>query len=504
MLRRLGRFFVRVFAFLRKEIVNVMRQPKLILTLVLGPFLILFFFGIGFDEAAPTMRTLFLANADNALRPYIEEYATTISPQLFYAGVTQDWGLALRSLQDQSVDTVVVVPRDALATIQDGDQATFDIYHDEIMPTEAGYVSFAMNTYMGEVNRRVVAAMIENEQEDLLAMREDLTTAQETLNDAQSALASDDADRVSEDLVKLEETIQSITSTMETDTITEEQELRAGLWTSGTLGMLENVQRDIDHLQAMGLDDPDNQATSLRRIEGDLRQINAMLDVLEEVESYVASSPFKANTTNIAPVEIEMMDYYTPGVVALLLQHLSVTFAALSIVQEERIGAIELFQIAPISALEMLLGKYLSYLLFNGLIATVLILLSVYGLNVPLQGAWWHVALVIAGMTFASLSLGFLISLISRTTSQAVQASMILLLSSVFFTGFLQTLESLKPWVRVISWSLPATYGIRMLQNVMLRGWTPRALLLVVLVVAGGAVLMVNLRLLYTHMRKDA
>ena len=38
------RILIRISAFLRKEIVEIMRQPMLVLTLVLGPFLILLFF----------------------------------------------------------------------------------------------------------------------------------------------------------------------------------------------------------------------------------------------------------------------------------------------------------------------------------------------------------------------------------------------------------------------------------------------------------------------------
>jgi len=58
----------------------------------------------------------------------------------------------------------------------------------------------------------------------------------------------------------------------------------------------------------------------------------------------------------------------------------------------------------------------------------------------------------------------------STTTTQAVQYAMLLLLTSVFFTGFFLRLDNLITGVRVISWLLPATYGIQLLQNIMLRG----------------------------------
>jgi ABC-2 type transport system permease protein len=70
----------------------------------------------------------------------------------------------------------------------------------------------------------------------------------------------------------------------------------------------------------------------------------------------------------------------------------------------------------------------------------------------------------------ASLGLGFVISGFSQTDTQAVQAAMITLLLSIFFTGFILPLEQLFPVVQVVSYLLPATYGIRAVHDVVFRG----------------------------------
>jgi len=71
---------------------------------------------------------------------------------------------------------------------------------------------------------------------------------------------------------------------------------------------------------------------------------------------------------------------------------------------------------------------------------------------------------------FTSLGIGFAISIVSQTDSQAVQYSMIILLASVFFSGFIMSLDMLLPPVRVISWLLPTTYGTLLLRDIALRG----------------------------------
>ena len=60
------RSLTRSLAFLRKELVSVWRQPRLIATLVLGPFLILFLFGLGYQEMPEPFRTVLVAEQTGA------------------------------------------------------------------------------------------------------------------------------------------------------------------------------------------------------------------------------------------------------------------------------------------------------------------------------------------------------------------------------------------------------------------------------------------------------
>ncbi len=138
----------------------------------------------------------------------------------------------------------------------------------------------------------------------------------------------------------------------------------------------------------------------------------------------------------------------------------------------------ELFRVSPLSPSETLLGKYLSYMLFGIFLTIALTLLVVYVLHVPMLGSWNYYSLVILALLFTSLGFGFLISLVSKTDSQAVQLTMIMLLASVFFSGFMMSLDMIKYPVSIVSWSLPTTYGIIMLRDIVLRGVVPNMNLL--------------------------
>jgi ABC-2 type transport system permease protein len=226
---------------------------------------------------------------------------------------------------------------------------------------------------------------------------------------------------------------------------------------------------------------------TLTRLEADLEAVEARLADFLGIDPAILISPFRSEVNSIATVQLNITDFFSPAVIVLLLQHLTVTFAALSMVRERKLGAMELFYVSPLSAIETLLGKYLSYLIFGAVLAVILMALVIFGLGAPMLGQWWAVSLVIMALLFASLGIGFVISLISKTDTQAVQYSMIVLLTSVFFSGFILGLDTLWQPVRIISWTLPATYGILMLRDIMLTG-DPLAwgILLQLIVIGGG------------------
>jgi ABC-2 type transport system permease protein len=199
-------------------------------------------------------------------------------------------------------------------------------------------------------------------------------------------------------------------------------------------------------------------------------------------------------------VQFTPTGFFAPAVIVLLLQHLSVTFASLSIVRERRSGIMELFRAAPITALETLLGKFLSYLLFEAVLAAIITGLAVWVLKIPMLGQWPDYVAALVILIFTSLALGFLISLISQTDTQAVQYSMLVLLASIFFSGFFLDLRLMWEPIRVVAWSLPATYGIRMLHDIMLRGGLSPAIIFLGISAIGIALFLLDWRLLRHHM----
>jgi ABC-2 type transport system permease protein len=400
------KFLIRISSFLGKEFVEILRQPRLILTLVFGPFLIMFLFGLAYPEQSRPLRTTFVVEGQNPLQEQINLFTDSPNPVIINSGVENNKDVALAKLKRNQTDLVIVMPPNPLETIQNNQQAEFLVYHNEVDPFQAAYVESVARIYVDEINRRVLKMVTEQGQAEV-------GSAQPSLD---SALAKTKAIR---------ETVPP------SDTTTVAQ---------------------------------------LADLEQDLTTVNENLTTFRSLESGVLVSPFTVRTSGLSEVTFTPTGFFAPAVIILLLQHLSVTFASLSLVRERHSGIMELFRVAPLTALETLLGKFLSYLVFEIILAAIITGLAVWVLKIPMLGQWQDYVTALVILIFTSLALGFLISLISQTDTQAVQYSMLVLLASIFFSGFFLDLRLMWEPIRVVAWSIPATYGIRMLHDIMLRG----------------------------------
>jgi ABC-2 type transport system permease protein len=120
----------------------------------------------------------------------------------------------------------------------------------------------------------------------------------------------------------------------------------------------------------------------------------------------------------------------------------------------------------------MLLGKYLAYTFFVVTIGLVLVVMMRF-IGVPLPSNFLPLFGLILLLALASLGIGFSLSLLSGSDSQAIQMTMLVLLFSVIFSGFFINLLSFAPAAWIVSFLLPMTYAGEGLQDMMLSGTAP-------------------------------
>jgi ABC-2 type transport system permease protein len=168
--------------------------------------------------------------------------------------------------------------------------------------------------------------------------------------------------------------------------------------------------------------------------------------------------------------EMRSPNFFLPGVIGIVLQ-IATTFAtAMSLVRERERGTLEQLLVSPLSRWGLMLGKVVPYLVIGMVMAGILFLLMRWVFGVPIAGSVPALMLGTLFYVFCLLSLGLLISTRAENQMQALQMSMMFILPSVFFSGFIFPRETM-PWIfYALSTAIPATYYIELERALILRG----------------------------------
>ncbi len=184
----------------------------------------------------------------------------------------------------------------------------------------------------------------------------------------------------------------------------------------------------------------------------------------------VVAAPTRAQVRNLAPISPGVVPFFGPAVLILVLQHLCVTLVALSLLTERKSGMFELFRVGPTNAWEIIAGKLIAFAIIGAVIAAASLALLSFGLHVPFLGNLSDLVTIIGFVLVASIGVGLLLGALADSERMALQASLLLLLASIFFSGFMLDLNLFSGPVQIGAQALPATGGITLLQSELLFG----------------------------------
>jgi ABC-2 type transport system permease protein len=182
---------------------------------------------------------------------------------------------------------------------------------------------------------------------------------------------------------------------------------------------------------------------------------------------------------------------FVPGVMALVLMLVCVMMTAISIVREKETGTMEILLVSPFKPVLVILSKAVPYLFLSLVNVISILLLSVFVLDLPVNG---NILLLFAESTLfiiTCLSLGIFISI--KTSSQQVAmliSLMGMLLPTMLFSGFMFPIENMPVPLQVISNAVPAKWFYIIVKSIMIKGLGFQAIWKETLVLAGMTLLL--------------
>jgi ABC-2 type transport system permease protein len=146
----------RILAFVGKDLVEVVRRPGALASLILGPVLIMVLFGLGYDGTKLRMRALLVVPPGSGLPTDVEAYSEIQTSNGELVGVVSDGAAARQALQDGSVDVVILAPADFQANFEAGRQSTIQMNYDLLSPVRADIARLLAERLADQVNREII------------------------------------------------------------------------------------------------------------------------------------------------------------------------------------------------------------------------------------------------------------------------------------------------------------------------------------------------------------
>src|SRR5688572_3131604 len=146
----------RISAFVSKDVVEVIRRPGTLFALVLGPFLIMALFGVGYSGQRRPLDTVISVPAASNLPREAEFYQQFVGAAVRIVGITEDVEGARQQLQRQRIDLLVVVPADVAQQFLAGKQSEILVEYNQIDPIRDNYARFLAYRQVQELNRAII------------------------------------------------------------------------------------------------------------------------------------------------------------------------------------------------------------------------------------------------------------------------------------------------------------------------------------------------------------
>jgi ABC-2 type transport system permease protein len=188
--------------------------------------------------------------------------------------------------------------------------------------------------------------------------------------------------------------------------------------------------------------------------------------------------------------ELESRNFILPGIIAIIIMIVGAILTSLVIAREYENGTMEMIRSLPIRGGEFLIGKAIPYFFIGLTDVLVAIFMGQVLFGVIMKSNFWLMVLASIIYLSVALSLGLLISVVTKSQLVANQLAIIITyLPSLLLSNFVFPIGNMPRALQIVAYIVPATYFIDILNGLYLRNlgfshlW-PSYLILIVMFMA--------------------
>ncbi|WP_080873908.1 ABC transporter permease [Oceanobacillus timonensis] len=145
--------------------------------------------------------------------------------------------------------------------------------------------------------------------------------------------------------------------------------------------------------------------------------------------------------------------------------------AGMSMLKERSSGTLEKLLSTPIRKSEIVFGYLFGYGIFAILQTAIIILYSVYILDMEIAGSITNMFIINILLSFVALGLGLLLSTFVSSEFQMIQFIPLVIIPQIFFSGMLNV-DTMETWLQWIAPIMPLYYAGNAMIDVVVKGFT--------------------------------
>lgn len=168
--------------------------------------------------------------------------------------------------------------------------------------------------------------------------------------------------------------------------------------------------------------------------------------------------------------DLESRNFIVPGIIAIIIMIVGAMLTSLVIAREYENGTMETIKSLPITAGELLLGKAIPYFFITLTDVLIAMLMGQVLFGVILKSSFWLMILASSLYIAVALTLGLLISVITKSQLVANQvAVLVTYLPSLLLSNFVFPVANMPKVLQLVTTIVPATYYIKILSGIYLK-----------------------------------
>lgn len=175
--------------------------------------------------------------------------------------------------------------------------------------------------------------------------------------------------------------------------------------------------------------------------------------------------------------DMESKNYIVPGLTAVIMMVIGALLTSLTIAREWESGTMEQLISTPLRGFELIVGKLIPYFAIGMLDVLVAVAMAEWLFRVPLRGNVLQVFATGSVFLVGALSLGLLISIVTKSQLVASQLAMVAtFLPAFLLSGFMYDIANMPAPIQALTHVVPARYFVALLKGIYLKGIGPTML----------------------------